>query len=88
MMPEFVTVRPEVQVFAQALEARLRRNDHKGGWREMTVQECLSREQDEAEELEQELLQSPPDLRNVRREIEDRVNFLFFAWHNAEEEFS
>lgn len=82
-----VTLRPELQRFAFALERRLRKNDHKGGWQFMSVEECLDRALDEQEELAQELSKDEPSLKNVRHEIEDRVNFLLFAWNNAGEEF-
>lgn len=92
-MAEFLTLRPEVQEFAQALEARLRKNDDKDGWQDMSVGDCLDRAKDEYLELKEELVASSPlkmnvpDLSKVRHEIEDTTNFLLFAWHNADQEF-
>lgn len=81
------TLRPAVQQFACALEARLRQNDHKDGWQDMSVAECLDRAVDEQEELAEVLAGMDPKLEHVRHEIEDRANFLLFAWMNAENEF-
>ncbi len=88
-MAEFLTLRPEVQEFAQAIEARLRKNDDKDGWQHMRFQECIDRSDEERDELER-AIQHPfenASLKKIQHEIEDTVNFLLFAWHNAEQEF-
>lgn len=84
---EQVTLRPEVQEFAFALERRLRENDHKRGWNLMAVSDCMERAADESVELDAELNKPKPSLKKVRHEIEDWANFLLFAWHNSEDEF-
>ena len=93
-MNEEVTLRPEVQRFAFALERRLRKNeqgeDAKSGWEHMSVADCLERADEEREELRKAFdhgIQNP-SVKRIRHEIEDTVNFLFFAWYNCEEELS
>jgi hypothetical protein len=44
-------VRPEVLAFALAMEAKLKANDHKGGWQSMTITELVKRLRDELSEL-------------------------------------
>lgn len=51
-----IALRPEVQLFAQAMEERLRANDGKGGWRDETVGHLMSRLRDEVEELGEALV--------------------------------
>lgn len=49
------TVRPELNWFAQAMEAQLRQNDHKGGaesWRNDSPLDLIRRIHEELEELE------------------------------------
>lgn len=46
--------RPKILAFAIAMEAQLRRNDHKGGWSSCTVDELLKRLREEVDELERE----------------------------------
>ena len=43
--------RPEVRVFARAMEDRLRANDSKGGWQDMQFDEIVDRIDDEVLEL-------------------------------------
>ncbi len=86
-LEQVVTLRPEVQEFAFALERTLRKNDHKGGWQQMTFSDCMERAADESVELDDELRKPKPSLKKVRHEIEDWANFLLFAWHNAQDEF-
>lgn len=77
-------IRPCIQRVAMALELRLRKNDHKEGWQDMTLEECLGRANDERRELLIELTDKEnPQLKNIRHELEDEINFLVFGWNNA-----
>lgn len=80
------TLRQEVQDFAIALELRLRKNDHKGGWQDMTPTECLSRAYDEMHELWKAVGPNyrKADPRALKHEAEDAANFLLFLWHNSD----
>lgn len=46
-------LRPEVLALARAMEEKLRKHDHKGGWQEETTRHLLDRARDEIEELDQ-----------------------------------
>lgn len=47
-----IELRPEVRAFAEAMELKLRKNDHKGGWKEESVRGFLfKRVQEETSEL-------------------------------------
>jgi NTP pyrophosphatase (non-canonical NTP hydrolase) len=48
---EAVAWRPEIVAFANLMEAKLRANDHKGGWRNDRAADLHSRLLEEAEEL-------------------------------------
>ncbi len=48
-------LRPSVQRFAQAMEAKLRENDFKGGWSADTVESLVHRLDDEVKELKEAL---------------------------------
>ncbi len=50
-MTEKLTLRPEVEAFAQEMERVLRRNDDKGGWKECDSFWLLKRLQEELDEL-------------------------------------
>lgn len=56
--PESITrlsqCRPDVQRFALLMEQVLRRNDHKGGWKEMLPNELIQRMRDELDEVDTE----------------------------------
>lgn len=82
-----VELRPELRQFAEALELRLRKNDHKNGWERMTPDECLHRANQEMYELMQALAQPVCELSDVRHEVEDSADFLFFLWHVADPKF-
>ena len=45
-------VRREVQLFAEAMERKLRENDYKGGWKDCPEDYLMTRITDELEELE------------------------------------
>lgn len=44
-------LRPEVRAFAEAMEAKLRENDHKGGWKDDAASRLLRRLEEELDEL-------------------------------------
>ena len=46
-----MTLRPEVQAFAELMEQKLRENDHKGGWKECNLTYLSDRIKDETREL-------------------------------------
>lgn len=75
-----LTLRPEVEQFAQVMEAKLRQNDHKGGWQGMTQQEVLRRLYDEAHEVWKELGRPEPDANAVMWESADVANFAMMLW--------
>lgn len=51
MSDQIIELRPEVLRFAQAMEARLRANDHKGGWKDCRTSYLFERLEEEAKEL-------------------------------------
>lgn len=55
-MSEQITLRPEVQWFAEQMELTLRNNDHKGGWKECDTYWLLSRLDEEKRELRDSML--------------------------------
>ena len=72
-------LRPEVRIFAEAMERRLRANDHKGGWKHETVYAyLLPRLLEELGELAMLLsdayLQTPKSER-ILQEAADVANF-------------
>jgi hypothetical protein len=77
-------LRPEVEAFAQLMEAKLRENDHKGGWSHEEPAYLLERMQEEAEELDDAVephrFYVPPtcsegDKWRIGREAADVANF-------------
>ena len=80
-------LRPELRKFAEALELRLRENDHKSGWDSMSVASCHRRFHQEVVELDRAYF-STARLSEVLHESEDAANFLFFLWWNAKRELA
>lgn len=79
-MPEPVSLRPEVLAFAQAMEAQLRANDHKPGWRNDKPENLFVRLTEEASELDHEIAQKYVretlfDPAEVLKEAADVANF-------------
>lgn len=72
-----LTLRPEVAAFAQAMEDKLRQNDHKGGWQDEGTGYLLFRLDEEVGELIQEFARtgSKPTPESVRSETADVANF-------------
>jgi hypothetical protein len=64
-------LRPEVIAFAHAMEAKLRENDHKGGWRGCSPDALFDRMRDEGSELLGKLvrMEQLPSNAEVRREV-------------------
>ena len=73
-----LALRPAVRRFALTMEARLRANDHKGGWEDERLQYLTGRMREEFLELEREVYPGfgkTPDVDRVRREAADVANF-------------
>lgn len=71
---ELKDARPEVAAFALLMGAKLRENDHKGGWKGNTSGELWERLREEAVELA-EVLGALGPAANVGREAADVANF-------------
>ena len=90
--------RPEVAAFADAMEAQLRANDHKGGWHDDHHDDLLDRLREETKELADVLdlsggkagrffpsdPQGPTWSAEVLREAADVANFAMMIADNAE----
>jgi hypothetical protein len=76
--------RPEVERFAMGMERKLRQNDHKGGWKQMSVDEMIERLDEEVEELKKALHPMRKDNpQRVFKEAVDIANFCMFIADNA-----
>ena len=71
---DYRELRPEVQDFAHAMEIALRRNDHKGGWRECRLTWLVERLYQEADELARAITSGAPHA-EIEREAADVANF-------------
>lgn len=74
--------RPEVIAFAMAMEAKLQKNDHKGGWDGMTPRKLLQRLKQETRELDRLLparRKSPGTRADVLGEAADVANFAMMV---------
>lgn len=76
--------RPEVVAFADAMEARLRANDHKGGWQQCSVDWLLARLIQEAGELAEEVVAEIAE-QGVLYEAADVANFAMMIADRAGE---
>ncbi len=74
-------LRPEVIAFAVAMETKLRMNDFKGGWQDMSEGDCVDRIQDELQELELAVVRDEPAV-VVLAEAADVANFAMFIADN------
>jgi hypothetical protein len=77
---ELQDCRKEVKEFAIAMEIKLRENDHKGGWQDMSNEEIVSRILEETAEVIMNLAcisGNSPD-----NEAIDVANFAMFLWDN------
>lgn len=72
-------LRPEVRAFAEAMEAQLRANDHKPGWKNDSAFSLLVRLQEEKDELLEAVscgrIGSPEWAKRVVKETADVANF-------------
>jgi NTP pyrophosphatase (non-canonical NTP hydrolase) len=74
------TIRPEVLAFMEEMEARLRANDHKGGWEDCSYPYLIRRIREETDELLSSLGQvGVVDPAEVRREAADVANFAMMV---------
>ena len=81
-----ITLRPEVQWFAQQMEAKLRENDHKGGWGNESLLWLYTRMIEEAEEVKAEIkaaFDREIDYNKIIREAADVANFAMMIADNA-----
>lgn len=88
MKNEPLTLRPEVEAFAQAMERELRANDHKPGWGKDNPWDLQRRLLEEAKELEDawgnkfltglEILAEAADVANFAMMIADVCGALAF----------
>lgn len=76
-----IEVRPEVQRVSQAMERKLRRNDHKGGRSGCGQERLFGRLLEEVAELEEVLLAG--DLQGAAEEAVDVANFAMMIWDNV-----
>lgn len=84
--------RSTLELFTLGMEFRLRQNDHKGGWEDMTPQEIIQRMKEELAELEDavnQLRDHPRSMGSDQRiahdicwESFDVANVAYFLWHN------
>lgn len=70
-----LTIRPEVAAFAQAMEEKLRQNDHKTHWREYPVGNLMGWMVEKTDELRREVYSERPDSERVKQEAADVANF-------------
>lgn len=68
-------LRPEVAAFAQALEAQLRANDHKSGWKGDSVSSLMERLKEEVDELVKALCSHLIEYGRAKRGTEEPLLF-------------
>ena len=71
--------REVVKWFASQMEQTLLDNDHKGGWRHMTIKELYSRLADEMGELQTEINFPEQDMAAIINECADVANFALMV---------
>lgn len=67
-------MRLQVQWFAEQMEAKLKENDHKGGWEDCSIDYFLERLEEEVKELYY-ATETPNNAENIIREATDVANF-------------
>jgi hypothetical protein len=77
-------LRPEVLRFAQVMEARLRDNDHKGGWENESDSYLLRRLDEETTELQRAVFGMTDEY--IIMEAADVANFAMMIADNHREE--
>lgn len=79
-------MRPELALFAQFMETKLKLNDHKGGWEKCSIEDLFTKLQSEVDEL-RAAIEAEPNL-NVAFEAADIANFaMMIAWNVMREQF-
>jgi NTP pyrophosphatase (non-canonical NTP hydrolase) len=78
-----IDVRPVVAEFALAMEAKLRKNDHKPEWQNDTAADLLVRLEEEEEELYDAVHDETADNTEVMDEATDVANFSLMVWDAA-----
>lgn len=73
-------LRPAVRSFAEAMERKLRENDHKGGWENMDQFKLFSRIREELEELAEAIEEH--NATKALSELPDPANFLMMLQDN------
>lgn len=81
-------MRPEVQKFAEAMEARLAANDYKGGWEECSPLYLLGGVMEELNELVDHLDTRAASKDEVLHEAADVANFVMMLADNYQEKGS
>lgn len=76
------SLRPEVRWFAEQMEAALKRNDHKGGWKECGAIYLLSRLRQETNELEGVVYFNKSE-KEIISEAADVANFAMMIANNS-----
>ena len=72
--------RHELNVFSQFMEHKLRANDHKGGWEEMSIDKLFDLMQGEVGELKEALNEG--NFVNILFEAADVANYaMMIAWN-------
>ena len=78
-----IQLRPEVQKFAEAMELKLRKNDHKGGWKKCKAADMFYRASKEFREADEELAlflcEGHKDPQKALGELADTANFLMMV---------
>ena len=73
-----ITLRPELQWFAEKMEETLQANDWKNGWKVMSSEEILERLEEELDELGVAMFSIQPSARDIIKEATDVANFAMF----------
>jgi hypothetical protein len=79
-------IRPEIMIFAHALEKQMWYNEKRGKgdeWKEMDYQYLFKRLMDEVDELKQEIDFTEPEELKVRHESLDVGSMACFIFYNA-----
>lgn len=76
--PQYVELRPVLREFAGEMELKLRKNDHKRGWRELPIEALFRQFLLEVEEFKvaDEFL----SVAEARKETLDLANFALILW--------
>ena len=79
--PEAGMIRAELRWFVDQMEQVLRKNDWKGGWKDMSREEVLERLEEELDELKTAVCRSKPT-DEIIAEAVDIANFAMFLAYN------